>query len=238
MTINAVLLDLDNTLLNSDMDTFLPPYFKALGRRFQTYIAPDVLTQHLMRSTRAVYENRDAGATNEEVFHQNFRAGVGELCDTLTPEFATFYEEEFPALHIHTSPRPAARPFVQYLIDRGYRVVIATNPMFPQRAVEHRLQWAGVGDLPFTFLTTLENSHFCKPNPDYYREVLSRLECTPSQAIMIGDSLENDILPAADVGLNTYWIRASGVPEAGAETLQGTLAECAAWVKAGGLWDL
>ena len=109
--------------------------------------------------------------------------------------------------------------------------------MFPRRAIEHRLDWAGVLDFPFKLVTSYENSHFCKPNPHYYEEILGRLDCRPDQAMMVGDDLANDIQPAAQVGLRTYWIvepraQAGLAPYAGPH---GSLADCLAWVKSGGL---
>jgi len=232
--IAAVLFDLDNTLLDSDMEVFLPPYFAALSKHMAKLVDPHVFTDQLMASTQAMVDNNDASITNQMAFEADFLAAFDELSMDLPPEFDRFYEEGFPKLRQFTSPRPEARRLVERLLADDYRVVIATNPLFPRRAVQHRLDWAGVGDLPLTFLTTYENSHFCKPNPDYYREILGKLDCEPDEAIMIGDSLENDILPAEKIGLCTYWIH-DGSSETAHSGFRGTLADCAAWVTEGGL---
>ena len=230
----AVLLDLDNTLLDSDMRVFLPPYFAALGQRMARFIDPDVFQRQLMTSTSAMTDNIDPGVTNQEAFERDFMLAFGDLATDLQLEFGEFYEEDFPRLRHLTSPRSEAKPLVEHLLGDGYRVVIATNPLFPRRAVEHRIDWAGLGGLPFAFLTTYENSHFCKPNPQYYLEILEKLECRPDEAVMIGDSLGNDILPSTKVGLHSFWVH-NGSPDTQHDGLQGTLAECATWVTAGGL---
>jgi HAD superfamily hydrolase (TIGR01662 family) len=237
--IQTILLDLDDTLLDNDMGRFLPPYFEALGRRMARFIAPDKLVNLLLSSTRVMMRNQDPTVTNQQAFDADFFPRLGLPEAQIRPIIYSFYEEDFPALKRYTRPRPQARPLVEALFDHGYNVVIATNPMFPRRAVEHRLEWAGVLDFPFQLVTTYENSHFCKPSPRYYQEILSRLDSHPKEAIMIGDDFGNDIEPAMQVGLHTYWI-INGVSHNvfSYSGLGGTLADCLAWVQSGGLREL
>jgi HAD superfamily hydrolase (TIGR01662 family) len=237
--IQTILIDLDDTLLDNDMECFLPPYFEALGRRMARFIAPDKLVKILLSSTRVMMKNQDPTVTNQQAFDADFFPRLGLPEAQLRSIIHSFYEEDFPALKRYTRPRPQARPLVQTLFDQGYQVIIATNPMFPRRAVEHRLDWAGVLDFPFQLVTTYENSHFCKPNPRYYREIIGRLDSHPEEAIMIGDDFGNDIEPALQVGIYTYWINDSvGDNVFSYSGLQGTLADCLAWVQSGGLRDL
>jgi HAD superfamily hydrolase (TIGR01662 family) len=237
--IQTILIDLDDTLLDNDMGRFLPPYFEALGRRMARFIAPDKLVKILLSSTRVMMKNQDPTVTNQQAFDADFFPRLGLPEAQIRPIIHSFYEEDFPALKRYTRPRPQARPLVQALFNQGYKVIIATNPMFPRRAVEHRLDWAGVLDFPFQLVTTYENSHFCKPNPSYYREILGKLDGRPEEAIMIGDDLGNDIEPALQVGMYTYWIKDSVSDNVFLYSgLQGTLADCLAWVQSGGLRDL
>ena len=236
-SLRAVLLDLDDTLLGNDIERFLPPYFAALGRRMAQFVAPDDLVKMLLASTRVMMKNDDPAITNQQAFDADFFPRLGRPAASVRPTIAAFYEEDFPALKRHTQPRPQARPLVQALFDQGFDVVIATNPMFPRRAIEHRLDWAGVLDFPFKLVTSYENSHFCKPNPHYYEEILGRLGCRPDQAMMVGDDLSNDIEPAAQVGLHTYWIVESPAQADPASYAgrHGNLADCLAWVQSGAL---
>jgi HAD superfamily hydrolase (TIGR01662 family) len=237
--LRAVLLDLDDTLLANDMRRFLPPYFSALGQRMAHFVAPDQLVQMLLAATRLMMQNQDPAITNQQAFNAEFFPGLGYPESEVRPVIHAFYEEDFPKLKQYTQPRPEARPLVQAILDQGYAVAVATNPMFPRRAIEHRLEWAGVLDFPFRLVTTYENSHFCKPNPRYYQEILDKMDCSPQEALMIGDDIENDIEPALQVGLHTYWITNAANSElfvyAG---LRGSLADCLAWVQEGGLSQL
>lgn len=107
-----------------------------------------------------------------------------------------------------TVVRPAAAALVRAALDAGLAVVIATNPLFPGMAIEKRLEWAGipVTDYPYALVTAYENMHAAKPQPAYYREILSVVGRPPERAMMVGDDWRNDIAPAAAVGLHTWWI--------------------------------
>ena len=83
-------------------------------------------------------------------------------------------------------------------------MAIATNPIFPARAIEHRLEWAGVGDIPFDLVTAYENMHTSKPSPDYYREIADLLSVSPEVCVMIGNDVQRDIEPAQAAGMHTF----------------------------------
>lgn len=186
-------------------------------------------------------KNQDPNVTNQQAFEADFLPRLAHPVSEVRLAIGSFYEEDFAVLKRFTRSRPQARPLVQTLFDRGYDVVIATNPLFPRRAIEHRLDWAEVSDFPFTLVTTYENSHFSKPNPRYYQEILDKIGCSPGEGMMVGDDFGNDIVPAEEVGLHTYWItdriraRRDASPYLG---LQGTLADCLDWVQSGGLAEL
>lgn len=237
--LRAVLLDLDDTLLDNNMERFLPPYFEALGQQMARFVSTNELVRILLASTRTMVKNQDPAVTNKQAFDADFFPRLGRPESEVRPFIQSFYEEDFPALKGYTVPRPEARPLVQSLFDQGYQVVIATNPMFPRRAIEHRLDWAGVLDFRFNLITTYENSHFCKPNPRYYQEILNKLGRRPQEAIMIGDDFGNDIEPAMRLGLHTYWITGAGDDDTPSYFgLKGTLADCLGWVLSGGLSEL
>ena len=123
----------------------------------------------------------------------------------LEPMFDEFYEREFASLKQVTGANPLARPLIESLFRKGLRVAIATNPIFPERAIRERLRWLEIDDLPFDLVTTYETMHFCKPNPDYYREVLELLEVVPGDCLMIGNDVEDD-LAAGNLGIKTFLV--------------------------------
>ena len=46
-----------------------------------------------------------------------------------------------------------------------------------------------------------------KPDPKIYEIALSRAKCAPEEAVMIGDRLDNDIVPAKRLGMKTVWVK-------------------------------
>lgn len=236
--LKAVLFDLDDTLLGNSMDSFLPAYFQALTRYLDHLVPPERLIAQLMHATKAMDANHNMHFTNEEAFASAFYPALKPDRSTLERIFQRFYAEEFPKLQSLTRRRREARSLVEWALERGLQVAVATNPLFPRVAVEQRLAWAGVSidDFSYALVTTYENMHATKSHPAYYREILSRLERRPRECLMVGDSWEMDVLPASSVGLQIYWVAdedelpAQDVPLVG----RGSLGQLWTTVRAGG----
>jgi HAD superfamily hydrolase (TIGR01549 family) len=189
------------------MDEFLPAYFRALTQKVAHLVAPDEFLNLIVQSTQRAIANTEPTRTNQDVFMDNFVPAVGQdLAEQLMPMFDDFYANDFPALEKFTERRPEAREVVQQAFDQGFDVAIATNPLFPRQAILHRLAWAGVADFPYTLITSYENMHFTKPHPEYYHEIAERIDHDSTTCLMAGDDIENDILPAAQAGMRTFWL--------------------------------
>lgn len=52
-----------------------------------------------------------------------------------------------------------------------------------------------------------------KPSPAIYHYAARRLRAEPEELVMLGDRLDNDILPAQSLGMTTIWIRQRPVDE-------------------------
>ena len=46
-----------------------------------------------------------------------------------------------------------------------------------------------------------------KPNKEIFEIALNRAGCKPEHAIMIGDRIDNDIVPAKKLGMKTIWVK-------------------------------
>ncbi len=232
----ALLLDLDNTLLRNDMETFVPAYLSALAEFMADHFSPDFLIAHLMRATRAMMSDTDPSRTNREAFDAVFFPAIGRTRRELEPIFEAFYATRFPQLRSLTRPDPAARPLVEWAFEQGFQVAIATNPLFPRTAIEQRLEWAGVppSEFPYALITSYEHMHATKPHPAYYLEIAQRLGRVPGECLMVGDEWELDVEPALQIGMGAFWISGSGEgpPDGGEHLLgMGSLAEFYRWVK-------
>lgn len=202
-SIQAVLFDLDGTLLHNPMEEFLPPYFQLVSRRFAHVLPPADFIPRLIKATQIMIKN-DGSATNHDVFMRVFPPMVGSDWDELEPIFMAFYAEDFPTLRAHTRLKPEARQVVQTAFDLGHAVVVATNPLFPEIAIRQRLDWAGVGDLPFDLVTTYENSRACKPNLLYFQHIAAHLGCAPQACLVVGD--EKMDMVAGHLGCTTFLV--------------------------------
>jgi FMN phosphatase YigB (HAD superfamily) len=97
---------------------------------------------------------------------------------------------------------------VTKLKEKGYRVVLATNPLFPSIATESRIKWAGLEPSDFELFTTYENYHYCKPNPKYYFEILEKLGVEPKDCMMIGNDVTEDMM-TKDFGMQVFLLTGS-----------------------------
>lgn len=222
----TLLLDLDDTLLTNNFDTFLPAYLKALSTHIEPHVPARQMIRELMAATEVMQSKRLPAGTLEQTFDRVFYPGIGIEKQALTDTIDHFYQNVFPTLQPVTAPRPQAVELVNFAIEQEWDVIIATNPLFPATAVNQRLNWAGLAldRYPFRLVTSYHRFHFAKPNPAYYAEILAQIGWPNQPAVMVGNSLEEDIVPASKLGLPCYWLtdgKAEELP-AGVHPLSGS----------------
>ena len=201
--ITTVFFDLDGTLLPMDQDLFVKTYLDALARTMVPYgYDPHALVKGIWTGTAAMVRN-DGSRINEEVFWEACSAACGKDVRADGPLFLEFYQKEFQTLKDLCGFDPRAAQTVHALKKQGYRVILATNPLFPAIATRSRVRWAGLEPEDFEWITTYENSTHCKPNPDYYREILGKLNLQPEGCLMVGNDAVED-MAAADIGMQVF----------------------------------
>ncbi len=231
----TLLIDLDDTLLSNDIEVFQKAYFKRLAEALQPWAPMDKFMPAMMAAIQAMLTKKTPALTMEEQFDRVFYPQIGTAKSALTEVINQFYAEIFPELRKYTAPRPEAIELVTSALDRGWQVVIATNPLFPRTAILQRLGWAGLSPDIFNFkwITSYEQSHFSKPHPAFYAEILGCLNWPSGPLAMIGNSLEDDILPAEKLGLPTYWLHEadSEAPARNALSQTGALENVLPWLE-------
>ena len=65
------------------------------------------------------------------------------------------------------------------------------------------MRWAGLNQDDFELYTTYENIGCCKPNLDYYREILRRIGCQPEECLMVGNDVGDDMC-ARELGMDVF----------------------------------
>ncbi len=202
---NTVLFDLDGTLLPLDVDFFLKHYLEEVGLYFKDYIDPPKMTKAIMAATEFMVSNLDPTMTNLETFASAFEPLVGRPWEDMWPQFISFYQKEFPKLRRFVASQSPAVEVVENLLNSGFNIVLATNPMFPECAIRERMAWCGVEKFPWQLVTTLEQMHFCKPNLDYYKEIVEITGINPKKAVMVGNDVKEDMV-AKELGMKTFLV--------------------------------
>lgn len=216
MAIKNILFDLDGTLLDMDLEAFMKDYLARLAAFMAPHgYEPKALIDAIMSGTYAMIKN-DGAATNEELFWRCAEAALGKDVRADEPLFAQFYQEEFDKVRSTCGTKPEARELIDALKALGYRLVLATNPLFPRIATEKRMGWAGLQLSDFELYTTYENSRHSKPSLDYYRDILASLELVPEETIMVGNDVGEDMI-AEGLGLAVYLVPKQLINRKGAD---------------------
>lgn len=195
----AVLFDMDGTLVDVDGDEVLEHYVAALGRRLAPHLDEQSFRALVMAAALPMLQRAEA-ATLGDRFRTDLAQRLGREVDEVAALQKALDEEFDTAVALPHSPIAEAASCVWAARRAGLRLVVATTPIYTETPIRRRLAWAGLDDVPWTFITTSENMHACKPAPEYYREVADRLGVVPADCLMVGDDPWQDG-PAAEVGM-------------------------------------
>ncbi len=203
MKTTTVLFDLDGTLLPMDQDIFIKAYFQGIAAKLAPHgYGSKELIHGIWTGTEAMVQNT-GHKSNEEVFWDVFSGMFGEKAREDEPHFAEFYHTDFQKVQSVCGFHPMAAEVVHKLKRAGICVALATNPIFPSIATESRIRWAGLQPEDFALYTTYENSNYCKPNLDYYKEVLAKLNASPTECLMVGNDVTEDMV-AKELGMKVF----------------------------------
>lgn len=201
--ITAVLFDLDGTLLPMDQELFIKAYIGGMCKKMAAYgYQPELLAKAVWKGTGAMTVN-DGKVKNETVFWNVFNSAMNRDCRADEPLFDAFYRGEFQKVQEVCGYNPRALETVREIKAMGMRTILATNPLFPPIATQSRVRWAGLQPEDFEWITTYDNSSYCKPNPDYYREILGKLNLKPEECLMVGNDAVED-MAAKELGMQVF----------------------------------
>lgn len=200
--IDTVLFDLDGTLLPMEQEVFTEAYFKALSEKFADRHNPKDMVDAVWKGTGAMIQN-DGKQTNEDVFWNVYSSTFGKTAEEDKPIFDTFYANEFNGLQSVCESNPQAIETIKTFKQEGLRLIIASNPVFPMQAQKARMEWAGMIVSDFEYITSYENSSYCKPNLKYYEEILQKAHCAAKRCLMVGNDTKEDMV-AASVGMKVF----------------------------------
>jgi len=202
--IDTILFDLDGTLLPMDFEKFLEIYFSKMGLVFQDLIEPQTLVKYIWAATDAMIRNTEP-LTNETVFFNKFSQLIAQDPEIYKRRFQKFYDAEFLETKESVLDTAVIKESALSLKKKGYDLILATNPIFPEKAIRHRLNWAGFSPGDFSYVTCYERNHYCKPQLQFFEELLKETKKRPEQCLMVGNDVQEDLV-AAKLGIKTYLI--------------------------------
>lgn len=202
--LSTILFDLDGTLLPINGEAFEAIYFKGLSSYFLDKYEPNQFIKIIWSATKVMVKDTSF-RTNEVVFMEALKNIVNEDIAWMQERFSQFYLNEFDLIRQAVIPNEFIQKSVRLLKEKGYRLIIATNPMFPKIAIDKRILWTGCNRDDFDYVTSFEKNHYCKPQLEFYKEVLSDLDLNSDECMMVGNDLNEDMI-VSHLNMQTYLI--------------------------------
>ena len=186
--ITTVLFDLDGTLIPFDQKEFIESYLYLIAKKFVPRgYDKDILIKALWDGTGNMVKN-DGKVSNRDVFKSTFAELMEKEYDEMEDDFMEFYEKEFDDVKQTLQEEVDRAEFIKTIKDKGLKVVLATNPIFPKAAVQTRLNWIGLSVDDFDYVTTFEN-----------------IGSKPEESIMVGNNALEDMI-VSELGVRTFLI--------------------------------
>ena len=233
--IDTILFDLDGTLLRFKQDVFINTYFSKLSNVFINLgLDPELSVKAVWAGTRSMVQN-DGSKLNIQRFWDTF-SEVMSISDTklkmVEEACDRFYTSDFNQVKSIAEHSDIPKRLIKQLKDRGYTLVLATNPLFPECGVQSRLKWGDMDAEDFLLITHYGNSSFCKPALDYYKEILSKINKTPQLCLMVGNNPAEDMV-VSELGMQVFLVTDYIEDDAKVDISQfrrGTLSEAEAFL--------
>jgi len=101
---------------------------------------------------------------------------------------------------------PYAKNVVNFCKEKGLKTILATSPFFPKNSMVTRLEFIGLSEFDFDYITSYENCYFAKNNAEFYNHILNKNKLKPSEVIMFGNSENEDKIIPSSIGINSYLV--------------------------------
>ncbi len=202
--IKAILFDLDGTLLDMNEDEFTKVYTENIYKYFDDLLPKDVFFKYFWEGTYNMMKYKHDKNYVIEGFMEVFIGNTGIDREDARRRYEEFYKNEFPRFSFLAKSLPP-KDLLSKARDKGLKIILATNPVFPEIATQIRCSWIGLKFEDFDYVSHAENSHACKPSWEYYSDILSKAGVEPHEALMVGNHYLFD-MGASAFGIRTWMI--------------------------------
>lgn len=194
--IRAVIFDLDNTLVD----------FMAMKRQAIDAAVTAMIDAGLNMSPRDVRDHVDRiygeqGIEYQKVFDELLTTVLGRIDYKMLSAGIVAYRR---AREAALTPYPHVSATLTTLVKRGIQLAVVSDA--PTREAWLRLCYINFHHI-FDAVVTFDETGRRKPDPAPFRLALERLGVSPSQALMVGDCAERDMVGAAALGMKTAFAR-------------------------------
>ena len=193
MVVRWVFFDVGNVLLDEDPLTYLSflRHAEEVCKARPGWTFQDVL------AAREAY----AEAGSRWPVHEAVVSVLGdEECASVWAKTEREVRARFAEL---SPPVPGAAEMIGRVARDGYRLGLIANQ---GREARERLDSLGVLDVFEVVALSEELGHY-KPDPALFLHALRSAGAAPGDCLMVGDRLDNDVAPAAALGMSTAWVR-------------------------------
>lgn len=200
--IQAILFDLDGTLIDVDMNRFVPIYLRRLTEYMSAQVNPAHAIQSLHHAVAAMFANTDASRTLENILLDVLESELTISSELYAACLEQLYQNDLEELRPLVTGHPLSPQLIEASLTNGWDVVLATNPIFPRVVIDARLAWGELSGEDFHHVTAYETAHFCKPSARFFEEILEQLQLPAEACLMVGNDTLHD-LSASQVGMQT-----------------------------------
>ena len=144
-------------------------------------VAANVSDEYVKTQAIGFYKQNKRG-------HKEIMCLLGVDYPEWTPEYEQLYPDTIKCLQA---------------LEKKYKLGIIANQI---PGADKRLEAMGIRQY-FDLIVTSAEEGVAKPDLRIFITALARAGCTPEQAVMIGDRIDNDIVPAKQMGMKTVWIK-------------------------------
>ena len=204
LLIKVVFFDLDETLYDYGSVRRIANQRVAELVEKLGIISSDVFIRTLRRITKEFYEKYQglpALFDRKTRFREVFKALNIDVSEEIVTRLA---DEYWNFVYQRIKPYPDVVPVLEFLKKKGYRLGIISDGLIDVQLNRIRaLKLEKYFDI-FTFSEEVGKN---KPALEIFQLALRKANCSPSEAVMVGDNVKTDIAGANKIGMISIWIR-------------------------------
>lgn len=160
----------------------------------------------LVDETECVKKRCEVIIESNNIDRQEFYDRVEECAKTdsyAVRAAALYYGAEIPRWYGELEKLYPDTKMILEILSKKYKLGVIANQV---AGTKERLDNWGIGKY-FDVVVASAEAGCAKPDLMIFNLALEQAGCKPNEAVMIGDRLDNDIVPAKQLGMKTVWVR-------------------------------